>query len=114
MDKQAQRHDAPGAGDETLFPQPDLAVAAKAECVHPHRLHHGPEAAHGGALAVQHRAAAGEQRTLFTGLEVIVGEETAARVAAAWGKLPPEAWNDVMADMREHFGRGNSGASPAS
>lgn len=52
-------------------------------------------------------AAAGDQATRFTGLEVVAGEKNAALVADAWGKMPPEAWEAVMADMREHFGRGN-------
>lgn len=59
-------------------------------------------------------AAAGDQATRFTGLEVVAGEKNAALVAEAWGALPPEAWDAAMADMREHFGRGNSGASPSS
>lgn len=45
--------------------------------------------------------------TRFSGLEVVAGDVEAARVAEAWGKLPPEAWDAVMADAREHFGRKN-------
>lgn len=52
--------------------------------------------------------------TRFTGLEVIVSAADAARIAEAWGKLPPEAWTSVMTDMRKHFGRGNSAASQSS
>lgn len=67
--------------------------------------------------AVRERvAAASEAGTLtpFTGIEVLVGDAKAAEVAAAWGELPPEAWDAAMTDMREHFGEGNSQASPAS
>ena len=62
------------------------------------------EAAVERAIAVAREAG---EWTRFTGLEVIVSAADAARIAEAWGKLPPEAWNDAMADMREHFGRKN-------
>lgn len=52
-------------------------------------------------------ALAGAEATRFTGLEVVTGEKDAARIAEAWGKLPPEAWDALMADMRECFGRKN-------
>lgn len=45
--------------------------------------------------------------TRFSGLEVFIDPAEAARIAEAWGKLPPEAWDAVMTDMREHFGRKN-------
>lgn len=69
------------------------------------------QAAVGAAVAA---ASESGELTLFTGLEVLVGKEQAAKVAEAWGALPPEAWQAVMADMREHFGAGNSLASPPS
>jgi hypothetical protein len=47
------------------------------------------------------------QWTRFSGMEVIISTADAARVAEAWGKLPPEAWEAAMADMRAHFGRKN-------
>lgn len=67
--------------------------------------------------AVMERVAAAREAgelTPFTGLEVIAGDADAARIAAAWGALPPAAWDAVMTDMRESFGLGNSGASPSS
>lgn len=60
--------------------------------------------------AVLERIAAAREAgdlTPFTGLEVIAGDADAAKIAKEWGKLPPEAWDAVMADMREHFGQGN-------
>jgi hypothetical protein len=65
------------------------------------------------ARASAEAAEAGEW-TPFSGLEVVVGDGDAAQIAEAWGDLPSEAWDDVMADMRKHFGRGNSKASPSS
>lgn len=59
-------------------------------------------------------AAAGTEVTPFTGIEVLVGEESAAKIADAWGKLPGSAWDALMAARREHFGEGNSAASPSS
>lgn len=59
-------------------------------------------------------AALGEDATPFTGVEVLVGDAAAAKIAEAWGKLPGSAWDAVMTDRREHFGQGNSGASPTS
>lgn len=47
--------------------------------------------------------------TPFSGLEVLVGAGDAASIAAAWGAGDgsAEAWNALMDDMREHFGRKN-------
>lgn len=45
--------------------------------------------------------------TPFTGLEVVVGTESVAQIAEAWGPLPSEAWDAVMDDAQEHFGRKN-------
>lgn len=57
---------------------------------------------------------ASDDPTLFTGIEVIVGDAAAEKIAAAWGTLPVAAWNAVMEDREKHFGRGNSDASPPS
>lgn len=59
-------------------------------------------------------AGAGADATPFTGIELLVGDEAAANIVAAWGALPGEAWSAAMTDMRAHFGQGNSPASPAS
>jgi hypothetical protein len=59
-------------------------------------------------------AAAAGKADPFAGLEVLIGDADAALVAAAWRKLPMEAWLDVLADMRKYFGTKNSEASPAS
>lgn len=45
--------------------------------------------------------------TPFSGLEVLLGAEKAAQIAEAWSALPAEAWDEVLADAREHFGRKN-------
>lgn len=65
-------------------------------------------------LAACEAARAAGTLTPFTGLDVLVGEADAARIAEAWAKLPSSAWISAMADMREHFGQGNSDASPSS
>lgn len=52
--------------------------------------------------------------TPFAGMEVLTGEEAAAKVAAAWSDVPIEAWQDVLGDMRAYFGAKNSAASPSS
>lgn len=59
-------------------------------------------------------AVAGLDATPFTGIELLVGDEAAAKIAAAWGALPADAWSAAMTDMRAHFGQGNSQASPPS
>jgi hypothetical protein len=50
----------------------------------------------------------------FAGLEHAVGADDAAKIAEAWGTMPPEAWDAVVEDMREFHGLGNSKASPPS
>jgi len=52
--------------------------------------------------------------TPFAGMEVLIGQDAAAKVAAAWSEVPLEAWLDMLADMRAYFGAKNSAASPAS
>lgn len=54
------------------------------------------------------------QPSRFAGLEASVGEEGAAKIAAAWGDMPLEAWDAMVEDMGKHFGQGNSEASPPS
>lgn len=69
-----------------------------------------PMASIGQEKAIERAVAAAREAgewTRFSGLEVVAGEADAARVAQAWGDLPPEAWDAVMADAREHFGRKN-------
>ena len=58
------------------------------------------------AQAAERAREAGEW-TPFSGLEVLVGAEGAAQIAKAWGAGQGEAWNALMDDMREHFGRKN-------
>lgn len=64
--------------------------------------------------AISARTSKAQNSTPFTGLEVLVGDKEAERIAEAWGTLPADAWDAVLADMKEHFGQGNSGASPPS
>jgi hypothetical protein len=52
--------------------------------------------------------------TPFAGMEVLIGQDAAAKVAAAWNEVPLEAWLDMLADMRKYFGTKNSAASPPS
>lgn len=59
--------------------------------------------------AVAEAREAGEW-TPFTGLEHLVSAEDAERIKDAWGGLGPDAWDAVMADMREHFGLGKQGS----
>ncbi len=75
MAQQAERHDAARADDEPVLVQPRLAVATEAEGMDAHRLHHGAEPAHRGAVAVQHRAPAGEQRDIGGGAAHIGDED---------------------------------------
>src|SRR6185369_625562 len=74
MAEQAEGHDAARADDEAVLVQPRLAVAAEAEGVDAHRLYHGAEAAHGGAVTVEHGAPAGQQRDIGGGA-AHVGDE---------------------------------------
>ncbi|HEX4018179.1 MAG TPA: hypothetical protein VHX15_15700 [Frankiaceae bacterium] len=69
---------------------------------------------HDAIKAVVAAATAAGELTRFTGTEVLVGADVAAEIAEAWGQLEPKAWDAVMADMQEHFGQGNSDASPPS
>lgn len=64
--------------------------------------------------AITAKASQAQDTTPFTGLEVLVGQDKADQIAAAWGTLPPEAWSAVMDDARKHWGEGNSEASPPS
>jgi hypothetical protein len=52
-------------------------------------------------------AAAGDPGNKFAGLEVAVGAEDAAKIIEAWGKMPPSAWDALLADMRKAFGTKN-------
>ena len=52
-------------------------------------------------------AAAADPGNKFAGLEIAVGAENAAKIIEAWGKMPPAAWDALMADMRTAFGTKN-------
>lgn len=52
--------------------------------------------------------------TPFAGMEVLIGQDAAAEVMAAWSGVPIEAWLDMLGDMKAYFGAKNSAASPAS
>jgi hypothetical protein len=52
-------------------------------------------------------AAAADPGNKFAGLEIPVGAENAAKIIEAWGKMPPAAWDALMADMRTAFGTKN-------
>jgi hypothetical protein len=51
---------------------------------------------------------------LLAGLAVYAGEQDGKRIAEAYGQLPAAVLAAVVSDMREHFGQGNSVASPSS
>ena len=58
--------------------------------------------------------AAATAGSLMDAVTVYAGAEAGAQIAAAWGPLPSTALSAVFAEMREHFGQGNSKASPSS